>query len=164
MSGLFAHLAQRQALSSRGPAHSAVLQQQVLPTLVQRLPCQSDDSQREVCPLCRVGWDLTALKPALETGEKGEDAQRTCKLTCPEAKGWCPDTAAVACLRGYGSAGAGAMAKGLCAAAEVQSHAEYPPRACGGWWGVGRLQCMLCLWVWMRGGTKEQAWGEQLTH
>ena len=23
---------------------------------------------------------------------------------------------------------------------------------------------MLCLWVWMRGGTKEQAWGEQLTH
>ena len=70
MSGLLANLAQRQAWSSHDPVHSAVLRQQTLPTLVQRLPCQSDGSQREACPdLCRVGWDLIALKSALETGE-----------------------------------------------------------------------------------------------
>ena len=98
-----------------------------------------------------------------------EDAQRVCKLGFLEGEGWCADTAvqlAAAWLSGFGSAAATVRRPGggVAAADEVQSHAECLPRAYGAWWGEGRPQSMLCLWVWIRGDTKEQAWVEWLTH
>ena len=100
--------------------------------------------------------------PALETEDCSEEAQRVEKLTAAEARGWCADDTAVwlavVCLAGSAAAHAVVWSFGGGAAAvEGQSHAECLPRASWGWWGVERRQCMLCLWVWMRGGTKEQA-------